>query len=414
MSGSSPLGLFEGYGIEIEYMIVDVESLSIRPIADELLKAVAGSYEMEVDRGALRWSNELALHVIELKTNGPARSLAQLESVFQGDVKVIDRLLEGMGARLLPSGMHPFMTPDELRLWPHEDDVIYQTLHRIFDCRGHGWSNLQSMHINLPFRDDEELGRLHAAIRLVLPIIPALAASSPYVDSQASGSLDTRASVYRTNARAVPSVIGRVIPEAVFTRADYQQVLDGIYRDLAPHDPEGVLQHEWINARGCIARFDRMALEIRLLDVQECPKMDLAVAQAVVAAVQALVEETWCSYQEQKSWSDRELEPILLSTIVDADLAIIENQRFRNVFGLKGSEPLHARELWRHLVDTQIAVRPEHGWAMPALRTILDEGCLSRRLLEAAGSSPTRQTLHTTYARLADCLARGETFWVRP
>ena len=32
------LGLFRGLGIEIEYMIVDAESLSIRPIADELLK----------------------------------------------------------------------------------------------------------------------------------------------------------------------------------------------------------------------------------------------------------------------------------------------------------------------------------------------------------------------------------------
>ena len=64
MSVARTLGLFEGFGIEIEYMIVDADTLMVRPVADELLKAVAGTYEMEVDRGRLCWSNELALHLI--------------------------------------------------------------------------------------------------------------------------------------------------------------------------------------------------------------------------------------------------------------------------------------------------------------------------------------------------------------
>ena len=124
MSESRPLGLFEGYGIEIEYMIVDSEDLTVRPMSDELLKAVAGSYQMEVDRGELCWSNELALHLIELKTNGPVSSLVGVSEAFQRDVRAINELLTSKGARLLPSGMHPFMAPDELRLWPHEDDAI--------------------------------------------------------------------------------------------------------------------------------------------------------------------------------------------------------------------------------------------------------------------------------------------------
>jgi len=407
------LGLFEGFGIEIEYMIVDTETLSVRPIADELLKAVAGSYEMEVDRGALCWSNELALHLIELKTNGPVASLGNLHAAFQSDIQAIDGLLAPMGARLLPTGMHPWMAPDELRLWPHEDDVIYRTLHRIFDCRGHGWSNLQSMHVNLPFSGDDELGRLHAAIRLVLPILPALAASSPFVDGTASGSLDTRLEVYRTNARRVPSVTGRVIPEAVFTQADYELLLDGIYRDLAPFDPEGILQHEWVNARGCIARFDRMALEIRLIDVQECPRMDIAIARAATAVVQALVEETWVSLAEQQAWTEHELEQILLSTIDDADGAIIRDERFQRAFGL-GAGPIRAVELWQHLIETQVAPRPEHASAAPDLQVVLDQGCLARRITNAAGPSPSRERLQEVYGRLAACLAHGEAFSSHP
>jgi len=414
MSDARPLGLFEGYGIEIAYMIVDSEELTVRPISDELLKAVAGSYQMEVDRGDLCWSNELALHLIELKTNGPVSSLVGVSETFQKDVRAINELLRSKGARLLPSGMHPFMAPDELRLWPHEDDVIYQTLHRIFDCRGHGWSNLQSVHLNLPFRDDRELGRLHAAIRLVLPLLPALAASSPYVDGRATGFLDTRLEVYRTNARRIPSVTGRVIPEAVFTRAEYERLLDAIYRDLGPLDPEGILQYEWINARGCIARFDRMALEIRLLDVQECPSMDLAIAQAVVAAVQALVEERWASFEEQKAWSEHDLEPILLATIRDAERAIIDDQRFARMFGAQSAGRLRAADLWEHLVDAEVASHRSRAWALPALHTLLEEGCLGRRLLDAAGPRPSRAELEAVYGRLADCLARGEHFAVVP
>jgi carboxylate-amine ligase len=404
-----PLRLFEGFGIEIEYMIVDRETLSVRPIADELLKTVAGTYQMEVDRGALCWSNELALHLIELKTNGPVRSLHGLDEAFHRDVSEIDALLAPLGAQLLPSGMHPWMDPEQLRLWPHEDDIIYRTLHRIFDCRGHGWSNLQSMHVNLPFANDEEFARLHAAIRLVLPLLPALAASSPYLDSKASGVLDTRLEVYRHNARKIPSVTGQVIPEPLFSRSDYQRMLEGIYGDLAPHDPEGVLQHEWINARGCIARFDRMALEIRIIDVQECPKMDIAIAQAAAAAIEALVEETWVGLQEQQAWHAQRLEKTLLSTIAEADHAVIDDPAFLEAFGLE-TRPIRANALWHHLIETQVETRPEHASAGPALRLILNEGCLARRIVRAAGPNPSRMRLGEVYAQLADCLAHNQAF----
>ena len=107
----------------------------------------------------------------------------------------------------MPTAMHPWMDPHaEARLWPHEYNAVYAAFNRIFDCRGHGWSNLQSTHINLPFRGDEEFGRLHAAIRLVLPIIPGVAASSPAADGRLSGLLDSRLDAYRSNARRIPSI----------------------------------------------------------------------------------------------------------------------------------------------------------------------------------------------------------------
>src|SRR6195952_438897 len=348
------LHLFEGYGIELEYMIVDQETLAVRPIADKLMAEVGGGYDREVDLGDVAWSNELALHVIEMKSNGPSPTLTGLAAKFQSNVQRIDALLEPMGARLMPGAMHPFMDPNrETRLWPHEDDVIYKTFDRIFDCRGHGWANLQSTHINLPFSGDDEFGRLHAAIRLILPLIPGLAASSPFMEGRKTAFLDSRLEVYRGNARRVPSVSGWVIPERVFTREEYEgQLLQSIYQDIKPFDPDGVLQHEWLNSRGCIARFDRMAIEIRLLDIQECPAADMAIAAAVVGAVRALVEERFCDTKTQRSFHEAALAAVLGDGIRDADQALVADVALLQALGFPDKGAARQRDIWQHIIES--------------------------------------------------------------
>src|SRR3954462_5006799 len=98
------------------------------------------------------------------------------------------------------------MNPDvETRLWPHDNAEIYSAYDQIFGCRSHGWANLQSMHVNLPFANDTEFARLHAAVRLVLPLLPALGASSPFAEGRAPGPLDLRLQAYRANSPSIPS-----------------------------------------------------------------------------------------------------------------------------------------------------------------------------------------------------------------
>ena len=190
-----------------------------RPIADELLKHVTGDYTADYEAGAAAWSNELVLHVVEFKTNGPAPSLEPLPELFQDQVIEVNRILEQWDARLLPTGMHPFFDPmTETKIWPHEYNAVYETYNRIFDCRGHGWSNLQSTHINLPFADDEEFGRLHAAIRYLLPILPGLAASSPVADGKLAPALDYRLVQYAQNSARIPIATGQVVPEELFAK----------------------------------------------------------------------------------------------------------------------------------------------------------------------------------------------------
>lgn len=197
-----PLSIFAAYGIELEYMIVDRKHMNVMPITDKVLHHVAGEYRNEIEQGEIAWSNELVLHVIETKTNGPALSLLETPDHFLKNIRHIQSILDEMGARLMPTAMHPWMNPfKETLLWPHDSKEIYDTYNGIFNCQGHGWSNLQSMHINLPFANDKEFAVLHSAIRTLLPLLPAMAASSPIVEGSSTGIMDTRLEAYRQNSK---------------------------------------------------------------------------------------------------------------------------------------------------------------------------------------------------------------------
>ncbi|MEJ2688909.1 MAG: glutamate-cysteine ligase family protein [Deltaproteobacteria bacterium] len=411
MSPTSPLHLFQAFGIELEYMIVSRDSLDVLPVADRILQAAAGKQVNEVERGNLAWSNELALHVLELKTNGPVGGVDGLSTLFATDIGEINSLLASLGGRLLPGAMHPWMDPaNQTKLWPHGDRAIYQAYDRIFSCQGHGWSNLQSVHLNIGFCGDEEFGRLHAAIRLLLPILPALSSSSPIMDGRITGTMDNRLQVYRFNQQRVPSVTGRVIPEAVFSRKEYEErIFRQIYREIAPFDPEGILQYEWLNSRGAIARFERSAIEIRLLDVQECPQADLAICASIIGTLKNLVREKFSSYESQKGWKRDELIPIFDHCIAKAEEATITNRHFLGALGWSGGE-IKAGRLWQHLVESctgESAIAAEHR---DFLHTILTHGTLARRILRATGEKPDGKKLAAVFGKLCECLEEGRMF----
>jgi glutamate---cysteine ligase / carboxylate-amine ligase len=403
-------GLFERFGVELEYMIVDAESLDVRPEADELIRQVAGSVDADVSRGRIDWSNELALHLIELKTSCPAPTLRGLSQAFAGEVRYINNRLAQRGARLLPAAMHPWMDPRrQSRLWPHGNREIYAAFHRVFNCRGHGWTNLQSAHLNLPFRNEEELVRLHAALRILLPLLPALAASSPFVEGRPARNLDQRLEVYRHNCRRVPSVTGHVVPEPFRSVKQYQiQVLERIYQDLAPLDPEGILRDEWVNARGIIVRFQRNTVELRMLDVQECPAADLAILQFVVRVLRILTEGPLADPQRQNSISTTALKRCLLAVMRHGGDAPLPSGPYCELFGLdRHRAPPTVRALWRDLWKRLGG--PRKSWS-ELIDLILRQGSLAERLRRAAGPNPSRSTLRRVYGELADCLSANRPF----
>lgn len=409
---SPPLAVFAGTGIEIEYMIVDAQRLDVLPLADHLLRTPGNAPVNELERGEMAWSNELTLHLVEVKNRRPGAPLTALATAFAAEVAEIDRRLAGLGARLMPGAMHPWMDPArETRLWPHAQADIYRAYDRVFGCRQHGFANLQSMHLNLPFADDHQFARLHAATRLLLPLLPALAASSPFVAGAPAGVLDARLQAYRVHQAGLPESMGALIPDSIGSRNEYQQrILTPMYRAVTARDPGGTLAHEWLNARACVPRFARMALEIRLLDSQENPTADLAVAAAVSAAIRRLYAGDTTTLAAQQRYPTAPLTRLLEAGIADAEQAVVEDPVYLGLLGLPPS-PCLARDLWRRLIDDwwDRDTPARLAWQRP-LTLILERGPLARRLLRAAGPAPAHARLHAVHRELCDCLASGHGF----
>ena len=400
--------LFDVVGIELEYMVVRSSDLKVLPIVDELLTAKNGELTSDIENGTIGWSNELVAHVVELKTNGPTSKPESLSQDFHKNVQEINNLLLAKGAQLLPSAAHPLMnTKTEMQLWKHDYNEVYELYNRVFDCKGHGWANVQSMHINLPFNGDKDFEKLHAAVRIILPLLPGISASSPIFDGQITGFLDSRMEAYKTNQKEIPIMTGKVIPEQAFSKEEYNsQIFNPIKAAIKPFDPDNILEYYFLNSRGAIARFDRNAIEIRVIDIQECPKADVAIAILTIEVLKLLVSEEITTLKEQKKWHEDDLYAILNSAIKNGENSLITNLDYLSLFNIKKESNLV--DVWKKLYDlVKSKIDVEYRTTLEA---ILKNGTLSTRILKAIGKDMSAENIVIVYRQLAACLQKNELF----
>lgn len=401
------LGLFEAFGIELEYMIVD-KDLNVAPLVPELFTTVNGSITDQIaPDGEIAWSNELVAHVLELKTDGPTSALAPLPAAFTKHIQLINRHLASMQARLLPTAAHPWMNPaTDTVLWPNGQRDIYQAYDSIFGCQGHGWSNLQSMHVNLPYANEKEFVLLHNAIRLLLPLLPSLAASSPILDSEICQWRNARLWHYQRNQQQVPEITGKIVPDWIGSIAEYERIiLEPMYRAIAPFDPQGILREPWLNSRGVIPKFDDQALEIRIIDNQETPYADIAIAALIVAILQDIIRAQSDLLLREYISTDT-LADILYDNAKYTGDALLADQKLLHILGFT-DVALSMHEVWQGLLARYAEELPEH---YPVLKAITEQGSLADRLLQAVNGDLRRPHLRGIYSELAGCLAEGRLF----
>ena len=421
--------IWERVGVEMEFMIVDRDTLNVLPRAEVPLgKDKDGNQLSDIEYDDIGLSNELVSHVLEFKCAHPKSTFDGLGKRFFHEIRRANKKLEKINAMLLPSACHPFMDPAEMKLWPYDCLDIYQTYDRIFNCKGHGWANLQSTHLNLSFDGDEEFGELHAAIRLILPLIPAIAASSPYLDSKYTGYRDARINVYRHNQDKVPEITGQVIPEPAYSYDEYNKMIfDKVKKAIDPYDSQHLLNHFFLNSRGAIARFDRGAIEIRLVDIQECPNADIAIAELEIATLKAIVNGKFTTSSETansvprtlkeyreflRNFDTTRLAELLNKTVKDAENASIDWAEYLSVFGIDFAtaheNAVTAGDIWKHIYS--VVKNDLTELSQSYMEKMLKRGTLSNALYKALGDAPSHEAFVCEYKKLADCLAHNRLY----
>jgi gamma-glutamyl:cysteine ligase YbdK (ATP-grasp superfamily) len=392
-------GTLEVLGPEHEFSIID-EKLTPLPIVDKVIRDVHGRLVNCASLGACSFGKELQAHVAEFKANKPFVSPVVFEETMQNTVSSILGILESRyNARLLGSGMHPFLRLSDAKIWSHRDRGIYAAMSRIFNLSQHGWLNIQSFQLNLPYRNETEAVRLYSALTNILPYLPAIAASSPIYESRKGAYLDNRLHFYLTNQLEVPSITGSLIPEYVNSFEEYEKATVRQYsEELAKlKAPRCLLNKEWLNSRGAIIRQDRKAIEIRVLDEQESVKSDVALSCFIRAALRGILSDVEYPYLSH--------------------LTLVQNfkQTMRKGLQARVQNPKGktAGEVCLHLLRTALSnATDEEKRYLPIIKQRIEGGNLSNIILrdvaKKAQKTDLKEAIFTTYSHLADCLEKNQ------
>jgi len=394
-------GTLQVLGPEHEFSIVD-EKLMPLPIVDKVIRDVRGRIANNVRLSEASFGKELQAHVAEFRANTPFSSPEVFEETMNEAVNNIMGFLEKRyDARLLGLGMHPSLKLDEVKVWSHRDRQIYEALSKIFDLNQHGWLNIQSFQLNLPYKNEREAVRLYNALTNVLPYLPAVAASSPIYESKIGDYVDNRLHFYLTNQLEVPSIAGDIIPEYVGSFEEYRKTTIRQYsEDLAKlNAPKCLLNKEWLNSRGAVIRFDRKAIEIRILDEQECVKSDVALSCFIRAVLRGIT-------------ADEKYPNLTHETLVEDLDDVVRNGLDASVQHPKGKT---ARQVCRYLLEiaSKNATWQEKKY-LHVIKQRIEGGNLSNTILREVAKKVQRtdleEAIFSVYSSLADCLEKNEVY----
>jgi carboxylate-amine ligase len=142
-----------------------------------------------------------------------------------------------------------------------------------------------------------------------------------------------------------------------------------------------------------------------LIDTQEQPAADLAIAALVIATIERLYRGNAATLAAANAIDTDELARILKACVERGETAMIDNPDYRRVLGIGDART--GSDVWRALAELSAPRLTAHR---DALDVILSEGTLASRLLRSVGDRVDAKSLGTTYHELCDCLAHARMF----
>ena len=330
------------------------------------------------------------------RSNRLSSSKRRCKMQFQHFVEIVRK----QGASLLGTGMHPLMNLQDTAISPHYHKKIYREFGKLFNLNQHGWLNIQSFHLNLPYQKETDGIQTHNLLANLCAYLPAITASSPFCEGKPGPDTDNRLKFYKENQKEIPTITADVIPEYAISFSRYKtDIISRYSEDLARAGADKIiLWREWINSRGIIFRFDRKALEIRVMDEQECIKSDVALSCFIRSVLRGLTA--------QKA----ELLPHNL--LVKDYNAVVKHGLNARVSSCKGET---ARQVCQYYlkIATEYADSDEKQYLW-LIKKRIENGSLSElirdRVLRRSERTGLQEAIKDVYSNLIKCLMNNEPY----
>ena len=392
--------LSEEKGIEVEYMTADSKTLDVIPAADRLLEKASGRkcsiyYPYGKGKG-VSWSAASAGHAVKIKTENMKMTFREAESLVYKEIAKAGSILETFNAVLLPTAMHPWlkMDKDASQLENRSIFKVQTCVSEISDRSECRMLNYHAMHLFLPFRNDREFFRLYTAVRLILPLIPALTSSSPIIGNTFSGKLDNRLDVYKNICSC--SAENSIIPESITNRPVLENNKSGVFS----YNAESKSIRKDNNLCGISADFDSGIIDIGIFDIQESAHADISIARFITFVLEILVN-CESGAEKQASADTQELSELFSRVLSRGMFTVVENREYLEMLGIKNQDKMSLWGIWMLFAKR---VKDYAGVKIPSIENILKTGSLSERILK----SIEKKSMHETYNELADCLKENK------
>jgi gamma-glutamyl:cysteine ligase YbdK (ATP-grasp superfamily) len=297
--------------------------------------------------------------------------------------------------------MHPLLKLEETSIWPHSNQKICEQLKELFNLDQHGWLNIQSFQLNLASFRENEAVRLHNELLHLCAYLPAISASSPIFEGKLGPNIDNRLHFFKLKKQEIPSLTGEIIPDYISSFQQYKtDVIGGYSCDLSKKGAgKNLLFQEWMNSRGLMFRFSRSALELRILDEQECIKSDVALSCFIRAALRGLLS--------------KKSEPLSHSLLVSDFNSIVKNGLKATVMHPKGKT---ARQVCQYFYDLAFenATKSEKKYLW-IIQKRIEEGSLSelikRRVIAKAKTNSVKEAILSVYQPLIKSLSDNQPYF---
>ncbi len=252
-------------GVEIEFQILDKNTLNLVPLAPLLL-------ENSPRILAPRITHEFIRSILELQT-GICRTVRDVENDLMETCSMAEELAEDNGCLLHAASLHPFAKSSEQIL---TKDERYERIMNELQIVGRQFIS-QGLHVHIGLPDGDTAIRVCNIIQLYLPLLLSLSTSSPFSNGEDTGLLS-----YRTKLFEVLPLAG--IYE-YFT--DWQHFADEV-QNLIDLGVIGSISDLWWDAR---PNPNFGTIELRICDLPGRFSDILALVALMQAMIAYIVEE---------------------------------------------------------------------------------------------------------------------------